>query len=650
MRIRSIRLENIKKFGTECIYNFDTAEKINTISGKNGSGKSTIFECAMLCQKAYFVTLLKERNIDIADSINDEISVQLYSMSVKKGAYIELELRLYKTDFSWSINSNNYISCAQENGKAVYDVHVLLKVDDVLQEKVVWSIEIDEGKNDGIISKFWNLQNPSHIIVYLDADKTVYEDDFTFKKISMMSEEEINPIVNFALHPKKVYQNMYDTMMNAYVYQRINPQTPKKDIFLSESKEMFHDLIKGISISNFSGKERKDQFVLIAKGKTKYDVRNLSSGEKLVWYTLLILNYVKKIGVLVIDEPENHLHEELAWNFIRYLKRIIKNEFSDLTLGQVFLITHAKNLIYNNFSDGKNYVLDENGRMSLIEKENCEDILRECGISYIDDRVLFVEGKTESENLKSLCEESNIRIRELANCSEIIQVYTSLVKVKELVYAPKFLFVVDRDTREDLEIEKLRNLDTQFFDKHFLVLPVHEFENFFIDERIIAEASNAFVEVTHGERVEQQKVLEIMKKYADESLLDTKKKYINNSVREEIKRMASLVKQKDIDISNKANYEKYIDSLFRGKSYSDIIRNIKEKYICMDERYGMLNWLTNWKKVCDGKRVYSQSIVEIAKDIGVTPANLNKKVFEISKECKDSELRKFWENVKSKLK
>ena len=91
----------------------------------------------MLCQKAYFVTLLKERNIDIADSINDEISVQLYSMSVKKGAYIELELRLYETDFPWSINSNNYISCAQENGKAVYDVHVLLKVDDVLQEKVV---------------------------------------------------------------------------------------------------------------------------------------------------------------------------------------------------------------------------------------------------------------------------------------------------------------------------------------------------------------------------------------------------------------------------------------------------------------------------------------------------------------------------------
>jgi len=338
MRIKSIRLENIKKFGTECIYNFDTAEKINTISGKNGSGKSTIFESAMLCQKAYFVTLLKERNIDIANSINDEISVQLYSMSVKKGAYIELELRLYETDFPWSINSNNYISCAQENGKAVYDVHVLLKVDDVMQEKVVWSIEIDEGKNDGIISKFWNLQNPSHIIVYLDADKTVYEDDFTFKKISMMSEEKINPIVKFVLHPKQVYQNMYDTMINAYVYQRINPQTPKKDIFFSESKEMFHDLIKEISISNFSGKERKDQFVLITKGKTKYDVRNLSSGEKLVWYTLLILNYVKKIGVLVIDEPENHLHEELAWNFIRYLKRIIKNEFSDLTLGQVFLI------------------------------------------------------------------------------------------------------------------------------------------------------------------------------------------------------------------------------------------------------------------------------------------------------------------------
>ena len=41
---------------------------------------------------------------------------------------------------------------------------------------------------------------------------------------------------------------------------------------------------------------------------------------------------------MVIDEPENHLHEELAWNFIRYLKRIINKariSTSNLLLAQI---------------------------------------------------------------------------------------------------------------------------------------------------------------------------------------------------------------------------------------------------------------------------------------------------------------------------
>lgn len=76
---------------------------------------------------------------------------------------------------------------------------------------------------------------------------------------------------------------------------------------------------------------------------------------------------------------------------------------------------------------------------------------------------------------------------------------------------------------------------------------------------------------------------------------------------------------------------------------------IKSKYDDMDRRYGMLNWIPEWKKVCDGKRVYSQSINEIAKNIGISSMNLNSKIFEISQKNKNSELRKFWSKVISKL-
>lgn len=649
MRIISVRLCNIKKFEKEKFYDFSIAETMNTISGKNGSGKSTIFECAMLCQKAFFVKLLEENIIDYNNEIMEEISSQLFSMSVKKDAFIELGLRFCKTDF---INKNItalYSSSNIEDGIEVFDIYIVLKVDNIIQEKVNWHIEVCEGENKGLLNEFWNLQMPSQIIVYLDADKNVYEDDFTYKKISMISEEEINPIVRFVLHPKHVYQNMYDIMMNSYLYQRINPQTPKKDLFFSESKKMFGKLVNSVGVSNFSGKERKDQFILISKGNGKFDARNFSSGEKLIWYTLLLLNYVKKIGVLVIDEPENHLHEELAWSLISFLKQAMKKEISDILLGQVFLITHAKNLIYNNFSGGSNYVIDIKGNMILIDKENCEDILRECGISYIDDKVLFVEGKTESDNLKMLCGENNIRIRELANCSEIIQVYTSLVKVKELVYAPKFLFIIDRDTREDGEIEKIRELDTEFFDKHFLVLPVHEFENFFIDEKVITEAINIYINIIGGSKLSEKEVEEILRTHADESLEDTKRKYINNVVREDIKCFVGLIKQREIDIYSQSSYEKYIDKLFKSEEYKKNIIRMKEEYSQMSIKYGMLNWTTEWKKICDGKRVYAKTIKELSDRIGVSTANIKKIIYEISKEKKDSELMLFWQEVTKKI-
>ncbi|WFR55638.1 AAA family ATPase [Anaerocolumna sp. AGMB13025] len=655
MRIVNISLKYIKKFDNEQEYIFDDTASINTISGKNGSGKSTIFESMVLCQKAYFVNEIEHKANALnsrfsIENLKKEVSKELYNIALKNGASIKMCIRFSKTDFQWNMNVEKFTASQKENDIDVFDVHISLAVTDIQEGIAEWKISIDEGTNEGLLGCFWNLQNPSNIIVYLDADKNVYEDDFTYQKISMISEETISPIINFVLESKQIYQNMYNIMMNAYLYQRINPQTPKKDLFFSDSKEMFQQLIDNVTISNFSGKERKDQFILISKNSEKYDTRNMSSGEKLTWYTLLILNYIKKIGILIIDEPENHLHEQLAWKFIGFLKYIIRKSVNNLTIGQVFLVTHAKNIIYNNFSDGKNYVLDNDGNMLLIEKDKCEDILRECGISYVDDRILFIEGRTESDNLKTLCDNNNIRIRELANCAEIIQVYKSLVKVKELVYAPKFVFMIDKDTRDDDDIEAIRKMDNDFFDKHFVVLPVHEFENFFLDEKVIIQKVNEFLALTKKEEKEEDSILKVMKKYADDSLNDTKKKYLNNAIRDEMKAMADLIKQKDIVISSQADYNAYINMIIEGAEYEKRLQKIREKYSTMTDRYGVLNWTGQWKIVCDGKRVYRQSISEIAKEIGISDQNLNNMVFDAQLTDNESTICIFWKEICEKLK
>lgn len=295
MKILQVRLNGIKKFSNKQEYTFNNADLINTVSGKNGSGKSTVFESILLCQKAYFVQLILRESADIkykgidVEHLVSEVSNELQNITVNKKALIELKVRFDEQDFETYHNKEKY-KPNSDDGKS-FDVTISTKI---IERGQKWEVQVYEGENKGLIEEFWNINTPSQIIVYLDAEKNVYEEDFTFQKINMLSSEAINPIVRFVFQSKLLYQNMYDVMMNAYAYQRLNPQTPRKDKFVFDSKEMYHELITNVNISNFSGKEKKNQFILVSKNGGKYDARNLSSGEKLIWYTLLIMNYIKK--------------------------------------------------------------------------------------------------------------------------------------------------------------------------------------------------------------------------------------------------------------------------------------------------------------------------------------------------------------------
>lgn len=649
MYLNKVILNNIRKFNGNQEFVFSKKSAINTISGRNGSGKSTIVESVMLCQKAFFVNQMEPKDVLNLDSIvngkvnlREQVGKELCALAAQKKASIQIDLVFLKEDVKLD-------NMDVETDKDEFYISVLLTTTDATSDRCNWNVKVWGDGGDKILSQIWNLQNPSNIIVFFNADKIVYEDDFTYSKISMISEENISPIINFVLNPKKIYQNMYNISMNAYIYQRINPQNPRKDKFFGDSQIMFEQVMQGLCISNFSGKDKKDQFVLMAKSKTKYDARNMSSGEKLVWYTFLLLNYIKKIGILIIDEPENHLHEQLAWKFIEFLKKLVLVPEERLQIGQIFLLTHAKNIIYNNFIDGENYVIEANNKMHLIDKETCEDVLRECGISYVDDKILFVEGKTESEYLEKLCGNNNIKIRELANCSEIIQVYKSLLKVKELVYVPKFVFMADRDTKKDKEISELRSLDEEFYDKHFVFLPVHEIENFFLDEGKIFRSVNNLLEVLKKEKISEEYVRENLRNFADESLEDTKRKYLNNEIRLKIKDMANLIKQRDIVIGNQNDYEAYIDKVFSGENFEEYLKQIKNEHQTMMDKYNLLNWNTEWKKLCDGKRVFKQLLTEIGKEIGVPAKSIETMIVEDIISDSNSEVCLFWKSVLERL-
>lgn len=657
MKLVKIEIENIKKFANQTEFVFQQDCDINTISGRNGAGKSTIFECLMLCQKAYFVKQIEKESMfdDGIDqmfdqsSLHESVKKEMINMvaNPKMLSKIKILMRCYSSDLPSlkGKDEEKFHFTLDADRREVFDFSVGV----MLYPTGMWQIEIEEYENEGIINEIWNLNSPSNIIVFLGADKDVYEEDFSYQKINMMDDALVSPVIQFILNSKGIYQNMYSIVMDAYIYQRLNPQKTPKDLFVTHSKRMFKKLMYDISISNFSSKEKINQFILMASSDKKFDARNMSSGEKLVWYSILILNYLKKIGLLIIDEPENHLHEQLSWRYISFLQNVCSNKEKELQIGQVFLITHSKNIIYNNFADGNNYVVMPDGNLQLVNKTECESILRACGISYIDDKILFIEGKTESELLTEVCKRKNIKLRELANCHEIEQVFNSLLKVKEIVYAPLFAFMIDKDTRDEDQINDLRNKDTDFFDRHFIVLPVHEIENLLLDEKIILEEVNLIAKAFDKPTMSIDTIHELLKQAAEDTLEETKKKYINYELHKHAVYMERLFKKRDILADSKANYEAYIDSVLSSEEFKKYVETLKNIYIKMENLYGRLNWESNWDKLCDGKIVYNKIIEKLSKELGVSNDNVKKKIQKAALENANSKLVRFMPQIYSRF-
>ncbi len=644
MKVKSITLKNIKSFEKEINFDFSNSDKINTISGINGSGKTTIFKSIILAQKLYFS---KTYNIEID---NSEELLNFYN-NVDSNINIEFE-------FEDKTLSNFSLTCIERNKESVT---INLIIEDNDKEK---------------INQFWNFENPKNLIIYIDSNRNISEEDFSNEDIKLTNNDTNSLIIEYITQPDKLFYNTYERLIRDYIRERIIPSTPRTDLPHYTSKILIHNILDYLEFSNFTSLERKNQFILqVKRGKLKkkhtYDVRNLSSGEKTLFYIFHFICYVKSIGMLIIDEPENNLHEEMLSKFVNLLQEITNEEkFSNLILNkakkikqpisdninkqitnfykehklsQTFLLTHSKNLIYNNFTIGKNFLID-NG-ISLIDYENHEKLLRDIGLSKIINKVLFVEGKTENEILETIFSPINVKIKHLNGSSEVIETFKKYHSFHSHIRDVQFCFLIDKDTRSEMDIEEIRKIDTTFFDEHFIIMDKHEIENYLLDSKLIHSLFKSHNTINKDVKILEETIItNKIKEIADLNKEQVFRKTIQNLNQNSLHKIKLALSTKTIEVNNQDTYNNYIDSVFSSNSITQTVDIIKKNFENIEEINS--NWESEWKNLCDGKIVLNQLKSFLSKELEITPNRVIKELINLAQESKSHEFNLLIEKIK----
>ncbi|KEI82838.1 hypothetical protein EXM30_04920 [Clostridium botulinum] len=657
MKLKKIELTGIKRFANKITFDFLKSEKVNTISGMNGSGKSTIAHSLLVIQQAYFLRKLEiYKDNTFAEKCEESFYEKVASLVADSKGKIDL------------------IFIDQDK-----EISISLTIDTSNKTDINTQLSISE-EDDLLISKYWNLQNPINTIVYVESNKDYNESNTPINQINIKTKYEL-PVnretwltLNMVFFPKDTFFLLYKNMVMDYAHDRLVPTKGKIDLYYKIACEFTKYLFPHIKFNNFSLNNYKpDEVVnLISNSQTstkRYDMRQMSAGEKTIFYLFLYINLVGKISLLIVDELENHLHEQLICKFTQLIE-LLTNEKLKYTqvlnqigspqgiinklesffpqyntlnkISQVFLITHSKALIYSVFGKGTNYILNE--ELIYLDYEESEEKLRDIGISAIYDKVLFVEGKTDIGFLSTSLSDDNIKIEKIENCKKLIDIHRSIKDIKEHVRDLKAVFLLDADTSNDEKVKEYLDNNS------FIILNKHEIENYLLDTEVWLEVLKEHEDAIEDKSIiEEGYIINQMKKIADSQQEQLKKLFLSNKIRNIISDIQTNIKHKDIVVENSLLYSKYVENLLSSSNIQKIREELILLYEIGERKYSSEEWNSNWINLCQGKQVLNIMVNKIAPKMGLTNKRLHRDIVNKCHEKQNSELMKLVKEIRRRF-
>lgn len=398
LRISKITLKNFKTFKDITITpNTD----FNIVIGENSAGKSSIFEAIHLWEKCYQTYILSSRKgfYKVKGTSNRYVNYQeLDFLRITKdedlfhdpkdetlGKCSELTITLNNNDAEdqcWALGFK--VTCPTSIENAFFRVQ-----------------PIDE-------SQFTNFANE-----FCKDGRYLDEAIFIYQTRPVAGVHQYEPYYNEAKIKRKIQQgSSHEVLRNKIIAKR--KSITELETSISEILE------KKVKFSLPAAARRdKDEFINLdvsINDSKAYDLHLQGSGFLQIVEILSTVEFIEApLKLLLVDEPDSHIHTKLQHNLLDHLKKIEHNQF--------FVISHNDQFV-TNAADGEVFFLNENakndGRLEPINRDSFDIIKKSLGgvIMSLErlnstSHIAFVEGEDDEKYLKRL----NSKLKEITKLS-----------------------------------------------------------------------------------------------------------------------------------------------------------------------------------------------------------------------------------------
>jgi len=408
----------------------------------------------------------------------------------------------------------------------------------------------------------------------------------------------------YAVRDKKLAEELKKHPRNGEQIIHDNPDP------LDKYKEIFIQLLPGKELQDIKPESPKEFYYKDITGEV-LPFSSLSSGEKEVVKVIFdVARKDIKHSVIILDEPELHLHPTLAFKLIETLKVI-----GDHT-NQFIFLTHSADLISTYYSTGDVYFIDsvQDGsnqarkfsELNHSHKEVVELIGENLGLFAVGKKLVFIEGKGHSLDRLTYHAISQkylpeAKIIPVGSVDNIVRLKTFGEEIRNSIFGIDLYMIRDRDGLTDDQIMEIEQ------DGKIKCLRRKHLENYFLDAEILFKvAEKLCITIVKPEVTQnfiEEKLVEIANSLVKLNLLQNTKVYLGLNRNFEIPTVSSL-ETKDLETIKTEMITQVTSSITR------LSTNLSEEKLkeWMDNEQSRLESVLangNWKEEFQGKELFA---------------------------------------------